>query len=97
VLPVARFFQTKNPNLGKFGKALDGKMCIFMAIWNILQTFGIFYDIWYLLCSFGTFFGFGFMKHKNLATLFHSCSSKEPVQVLLNYFCRHLDMIVEDC
>jgi hypothetical protein len=38
-------FQTKNPNLGKFGRALDWKMLIyFMPIWNILQTFGIFYN-----------------------------------------------------
>jgi hypothetical protein len=32
-------FQTKNPNLGKFWRAVHGKMLIyFMAIWNILQT-----------------------------------------------------------
>jgi hypothetical protein len=38
-------FQTKNPNLGKFWKAPDWKMLIyFMAIWNILPTFGIFYN-----------------------------------------------------
>jgi hypothetical protein len=57
-------FQTKNSNLDKFGRALDWKMLIyFMAIWNILQTFGIFYrhleyftDVWYNLCSFGNFF-----------------------------------------
>jgi hypothetical protein len=49
-------FQTKNPNLGKFWRAVDWKMLIyFMAILNILQTFGIFYDhlvhfvfIWYI-------------------------------------------------
>jgi hypothetical protein len=36
-------FQTKNPNLGKFWRALDGKMLIyFMDIWNILRTFGKF-------------------------------------------------------
>jgi hypothetical protein len=30
-------FQTKNTNLGKFSKALDGKLFVyFMAIWNIL-------------------------------------------------------------
>jgi hypothetical protein len=40
-------FQTKNPNLGKFCKALGGKMLMyFMATWNILRTFGIFYDRW---------------------------------------------------
>jgi hypothetical protein len=39
------YFQTKNPNLGKFLTALDWKMLInFMAIWNILWTFWVFYD-----------------------------------------------------
>jgi hypothetical protein len=39
------YFLTKNPNLGKFCRALDWKVLIyFMAIWNILQTFGIIYD-----------------------------------------------------
>jgi hypothetical protein len=38
-------FQTKNPNLGTFLRALDWKMLIyFMAIWNILRTFGKCYD-----------------------------------------------------
>jgi hypothetical protein len=64
-------FQTKNPNLGKFLRALDGKMLIyFMAIWNILRPFGKFCDhlvhfvlIWYI---------FPFLvscTNKNLATL----------------------------
>jgi hypothetical protein len=39
------YFQTKNPVLGKFWRALDWKMSIyFKDIWNILQTFGIFYN-----------------------------------------------------
>jgi hypothetical protein len=43
-------FQTKNPNLGKFGMALEWKKLLnFMAIWSILWRFGIFYD------HFGTF------------------------------------------
>jgi hypothetical protein len=49
-------FQTKNPNLGKFWSALDGKILIyFMAILNILRVFGIFYKhlvhfvlVWYI-------------------------------------------------
>jgi hypothetical protein len=49
-------FQTKNHNLGKFWRDLDSQMSIyFMAIWDILGTFGIFYDhlvpflfIWYI-------------------------------------------------
>jgi hypothetical protein len=53
--------QTQNPNLGKFGKALDWKMLIyFVAILNILRTLGIFCDhfvqfvlIWYIFTSFG--------------------------------------------
>jgi hypothetical protein len=45
-------FKTKNPNLGKFWRALDLKMfTYFMAIWNSLQTFG---DI---LWPFGIFCG----------------------------------------
>jgi hypothetical protein len=41
-------FQTKNPNLGKFWRALEWKMLVFMIIWNILwplvyfSHFGIF-------------------------------------------------------
>jgi hypothetical protein len=54
-------FQTKNPNLGKFWRVLDLKMLLyFMAIWNILQPFGIFYYhlvhfvfIWYIFSCFG--------------------------------------------
>jgi hypothetical protein len=63
-------FQTQNPNLGKFWRALDWKMLIYlMAIWNILQTFGIFYDN-SILCSFGTFFPvWVIFTKKNLATL----------------------------
>jgi hypothetical protein len=54
-------FQTKIPNLGKFFRALDWKMLIyFMAVCNILWTFGKFYEhlvhfvlIWYIFSSFG--------------------------------------------
>jgi hypothetical protein len=38
------WFQTKNPNLGKFRRAIEWKMLVyFMVIWNILWPFGIFY------------------------------------------------------
>jgi hypothetical protein len=54
-------FQTKNPNLGKFWRALDWQMFIyFMAIWYMLWIFGIFYDhlvyfvfIWHIFPFFG--------------------------------------------
>jgi hypothetical protein len=37
-------FRTKNPNLGKFWRALERKMLVyFMVIWNILLSFGILY------------------------------------------------------
>jgi hypothetical protein len=56
------YFQTKNSNLSKFPRALDWKneSRYFIAIWNILCTFGIFYAhlvhfvfIWYIFYSFG--------------------------------------------
>jgi hypothetical protein len=58
------YFQTQNPNLGKFWRALYWKMfTYFMAIWNILWTFGKFYGhlgnfmvIWEILWSFGIFY-----------------------------------------
>jgi hypothetical protein len=48
-------FQTQNPNLGKFWRALDLKMFIkYMSIWDFLSRFGICHDnlvhfvfIWY--------------------------------------------------
>jgi hypothetical protein len=37
-------FQTKNPNLGKFRRALEWKILVYlMVIWNTLRSFGIFY------------------------------------------------------
>jgi hypothetical protein len=38
------YFQTKNPYLGKFWRALQYKRLLyFMAIWSVLRLFGIFY------------------------------------------------------
>jgi hypothetical protein len=35
------YFQTKNPNLGKFWRSLEWKMLVyFKVIWNILRPFG---------------------------------------------------------
>jgi hypothetical protein len=71
-------FRTKNPSLGKFRRAQDWKMLIYVtASWNILQTFGIFYDHLVHLCSFGTFFPvLVSCTKKNLATLLQSAYSK---------------------
>jgi hypothetical protein len=36
------YFQTQNPNFGKFGMALEFKVLLyFMTLWNILRPFGI--------------------------------------------------------
>jgi hypothetical protein len=63
------YFQTKNPSLGKFLKALDWKMLVyFIDMCNILLIFGIFYYhlvhitlIWYIFPFFCT--------EKNLSTV----------------------------
>jgi hypothetical protein len=51
------YFQTKNPNLGKFCRALEWKMSVyFLAIGNILRPMGIVYGHWVILRLFGIFF-----------------------------------------
>jgi hypothetical protein len=40
------YFQTKNPNLGKFWRVLQSKMLAYcIAIWSILWAFGILWPI----------------------------------------------------
>jgi hypothetical protein len=65
------YFQTKNPNSGKFWSPLDWKLLIyFVAIWNILRAFGTFYDQLLHFCvDLEHFSGFGTMYKENLATL----------------------------
>jgi hypothetical protein len=54
------YFQTKNPDLGKFWRVLQSKMLVyFMAIWYILWSFGIccgnlvyFIEIWFIFPRF---------------------------------------------
>jgi hypothetical protein len=39
------YFQTKNLNLGKFGRAMEWKMLVYyMTIWNDLRPFSVIYD-----------------------------------------------------
>jgi hypothetical protein len=55
------YFRTKNSNLGKFWRTSACQMLIhFLAVWNILRTFGTCYDyfihfvfIWYIFSGFG--------------------------------------------
>jgi hypothetical protein len=51
------YFQTKNPNLGKFWRALKLVFLLvyFMAIWNMLWPLGVLYDLLVILWYFGTF------------------------------------------
>jgi hypothetical protein len=49
------YFQTKNQNLGNFLGSCNGRCCIFMNNWSILQPFGKLYGhlvqfvvIWYI-------------------------------------------------
>jgi hypothetical protein len=79
---VARWliFKPKNLNLGKFCRALDGKMLIyFMAIWNIFWHLWYCMTIWYSLYSFGTFF--------RLTTLIYGAICKNfKVNIYLIFF-----------
>jgi hypothetical protein len=73
------YFQTKNPDLGKFWRAFDWKLFVyFVTIWHILRRIGIMYihmSVWYILWSFGIFFPFWYVwTKKNLATLFSTPS-----------------------
>jgi hypothetical protein len=78
-------FQTKNPTLGEFWRALDWKLLLYlMAIWNMLPPFGIFYDhlvllvfIWYIFSRFGKL-----CQEKNLATLKRKGSCSEFAEFL---------------
>jgi hypothetical protein len=85
---VARwfYFQTKNPNLGKFRMALDWKKWVyFWPFGHILRTSGIFYICMTILCLRGIFFQFWYHgPEKNLATLAEASSSSlcYPAQIL---------------
>jgi hypothetical protein len=68
------YFQTKNPNWGKFWRALDWKMLSYLCPFGIFYgQLGYFMTILVNFCSFGTFFPvLVSCATKNLATLVHS-------------------------
>jgi hypothetical protein len=87
---VARWFlfKPKNPNLGKFWRNTYWKMLMyFMAIWNILQTFGIFYDQLIFCLHLVLFPVLVACTKKSLATLV-SLSLTEASQALIQSFFR---------
>jgi hypothetical protein len=50
------YFQTKNPNLGKFWRALGGEIWLYFMFGIFYGHWGYFVTIWYILCSFSTFY-----------------------------------------
>jgi hypothetical protein len=65
------YFQTENPTLGKFWKAMKWKIFVYFTdIWSILRSFGIFcvafMVVWYIFPVLVSFI------KKNLATLFRT-------------------------
>jgi hypothetical protein len=64
-------FQTKNPNLGKFWRALEWKSLVHsLAILNILRPFGTLYGHLVILWQFDIFSHvLVYCVEKNLATL----------------------------
>jgi hypothetical protein len=82
------FFQAKNPNLGKYFRALDWKMLMyFMAIGNILRAFVNFHDhlehfvlIWYIFPVLVS------RTKKNLATLISVRSSYAVVVFYIHVY-----------
>jgi hypothetical protein len=69
------FFQTKNLDLGKCWRAFEFKKLVYyMAIWNILQPFGILYG--HLVISWQIWYIFPVLVYcvkKNLAALLRIC------------------------
>jgi hypothetical protein len=50
------YFQTKKSNLSKFWTVLQWKISVYvMPIWSILHQIDIFMAVWYILRSFGLF------------------------------------------
>jgi hypothetical protein len=78
------YFQTKNPNLGKFWKALQWEMLVYViATWSIYGHLVYFVALWYILWLFGTFFPvLVSCTKKNLATL---VVPRKPTQQLFNW------------
>jgi hypothetical protein len=63
------YFQTKYTNLGKFWKALEGKMLAhFMATWNILRPCNLYLGLFDNLLS-GNLVYLVYCTKKHLATL----------------------------
>jgi hypothetical protein len=72
------YFQTKNPDLGKFRWDLQCKILVyFMTIWSIVRVFGIFCGrLVYFTVMWYIFAVLVFCTTKNLATLMDNKTSE---------------------
>jgi hypothetical protein len=77
-------FQTQNPNLVKFWRALNWKKFkYYMAIWNILWTFGVFYN------HLVHFSGFGIVYQEKSGN--PAVESKEGGKEKMGHLCQRLN------
>jgi hypothetical protein len=68
------YFQTKNPDLGKIWRVLQlNELEYCMAIWSILQLFGIFMVFWHI------FLRFGMLNQEKSGNPGQECSSENPI------------------
>jgi hypothetical protein len=66
-LPDGVYFQTKNPDLGKCLRAVQRKMSVYsVAIWSILQLFGIFSGHLVFFWLFGIFSPFWYVVPRKI-------------------------------
>jgi hypothetical protein len=68
------YFQTQNPNLGKFWRGFERKRLVYsVSIWNIIRLFGTFYGHRVIWWQFGIFSPvLVYCVKKKLATLFET-------------------------
>jgi hypothetical protein len=94
------YFQTKNPNAGKFWRALEWKRLVYsIVIWNILWPLGIFYGhlvyfmaIWYILWPFGIFYG-----HLYILRHFGNFVAIWYIFPQFGILCQNLATLIEMC
>jgi uncharacterized Tic20 family protein len=75
------YFQTKNPDMGKFYRLWQWKMLVyFIAVWSILRPFGIFCGhLVYFMVSWYDFPVLVYCTKKNLATLLRTYALKSLI------------------
>jgi hypothetical protein len=80
------YFQTKNPNLGKFRSVLERKMLVnFMAIWSISLPYGIFYGhlVYFVAILVPIFFPFWYAVQRKI---WQPCRAPKMAEKMSKYF-----------